>query len=155
MRKALWPIVAVAAIAVGIYYWSRSGGQSEKAVFSPSPSPTQEATGGGSLATSEAKALIGTWRSTEDSKFTREFRVDGSVIDKYEGDEKATSTGIWYHIIYPERESFEFSGPIGATFIKLAFDGEPFYFEVSDRTENSLTLIYLTRGNLLHFTRVK
>lgn len=105
----------------------------------------------------EAGRAVGKWQSSDDSKFTREFREDGTVTDTYEGDASATVTGTWSQVIDVAAEPFQFPAVGGATFLKLVLDGETFYFSVSaDTTADKLVLVNLSgRGNILSFTRVK
>jgi hypothetical protein len=99
-------------------------------------------------------AILGTWRSADDPKFTREFTEDGKVIDRYEGDASADVEGRWYVTSTAE---IPFSIPVveGATDIKLQFPDGNYFFRVADVSRTSLTLIYLERGNSLRFERAR
>ncbi|OGG49676.1 hypothetical protein A2763_03275 [Candidatus Kaiserbacteria bacterium RIFCSPHIGHO2_01_FULL_54_36] len=108
--------------------------------------------------TPEASRAVGTWQSTEDPKFTREFRIDGTVTDMYEGDAAATANGTWSQVIDISAEQFEFPAVDNATFLKLVFsDGEPMYFAIAaDTTDDRLVLVNLSgRGNVLTFARMQ
>lgn len=104
--------------------------------------------------------MIGVWQSSDDSKFTREFKADGTVVDRYEGDDLATAMGTWM-IVDPTKEPSDALGApsenlTGMTVVKLTFsDGQILYFGVDSVTESSLKLIYIGRGNTLSFTKVQ
>ncbi|OGG56007.1 hypothetical protein A2680_00530 [Candidatus Kaiserbacteria bacterium RIFCSPHIGHO2_01_FULL_55_37] len=104
----------------------------------------------------EAGRAVGKWKSTDDAKFTREFRADGTVTDTYEGDASATANGTWSQVVDVTAEPFQFPAVGGATFLKLVLDGQTYYFSVSaDTTADKLVLVHLSgRGNILSFTRV-
>lgn len=113
------------------------------------------------IAASEAydPLMAGTWKSTDDEKFTREFTADGAVTDRYEGDASATMAGT-YVAVNPLED-----GPAGvpaesltgSTIIKISWaDGETMYFGVSSLTADSLVLVNLSgRGNILSFAKVQ
>ncbi|OGG53040.1 hypothetical protein A3H16_02385 [Candidatus Kaiserbacteria bacterium RIFCSPLOWO2_12_FULL_53_8] len=104
--------------------------------------------------------MVGTWRSNEDAKFTREFRADGTVVDAYEGDASASALGTWI-IVDPTKEPQDMLGVpadslMGLTVLKLTFsNGDIMYFGVNSLTETSLALTYIGRGNTLNFTRMQ
>ncbi|PIP87289.1 hypothetical protein COW81_01050 [Candidatus Campbellbacteria bacterium CG22_combo_CG10-13_8_21_14_all_36_13] len=98
--------------------------------------------------------VIGFWRSTDDSKFTREFLDDGSVVDKYEGDEDATFIGTWVYVEDLKAEPIELP-EIDTPVIKAVFNEETFYFGVfmSEEDTNSLSLSYINGNGILNFVR--
>jgi len=100
-----------------------------------------------------ADKVVGFWRSIEDSKFTREFLTDGTIIDKYNGDDSATSIGVWSYVEdlkalpteLPETDS-----PV----IKAVFNEETFYFGVVfENSGENLSLSYLNGNGILNFVR--
>ncbi len=100
--------------------------------------------------------LVGTWRSREDSKFTREFYADGSFVDRYEGNAAATQPGEWRRASKAEVEaSLAGSLEAGMDYLILTIDGEIYNFGLVDLTPTALELVYLDRGNTLSFTKVK
>lgn len=105
----------------------------------------------------EAGRAVGKWQSSDDAKFTREFREDGTVTDMYEGDASATANGTWSQVVDVSAEAFEFPAVGGATLLKLVFGSETYYFAISaDTTADKLVLIHLSgRGNILSFTRMQ
>ncbi len=89
-----------------------------------------------------AEHLVGEWRSAEDASFTRVFAADKTFHDTYAGD-PAGAPGTW-----------EVSaGKVDQ--IRLSSEGDVMTFDVVSLTENDLSMIYLNRGNLLRFERVK
>ena len=111
-------------------------------------------------------ALVGLWQSIDDKKFSREFKADlraeasaqagGTVEDRYLGNDTATQIGTWV-VVDPTQENTGVSPTdlAGMTVLKLAFpDGQVMYYGVSAVSSDSLTLIYLVRGNTLSFTKV-
>lgn len=89
-----------------------------------------------------AENLVGEWRSSEDSSFTRVFSADKTFHDTYAGD-PVGAPGTW-----------EVSAG-KADQIQLSSEGDTMTFDVVSLTENDLSMIYLGRGNLLRFTRSK
>ena len=104
--------------------------------------------------------MVGTWSSTDDAKFTREFKADGTIVDRYEGDDSATVTGTWM-VVDPSKEPVELLGTPaenlgGMTIIKTTWpNGLIMYFGLSSLTEIDLKLIYVGRGNTLSFKKVQ
>ena len=104
--------------------------------------------------------MIGTWQSTEDSKFTRQFNADGTVVDAYQNDASATMFGTWM-VVDPAKEpqdtlNVPADSLAGMTVLKITFsNGDIMYFDVNKLTETSLTLTYLGRGNVLTFIKMK
>lgn len=102
--------------------------------------------------------MYGTWESTEDAKFTREFRSDGTVIDRYEGDASATATGTW-SVVDPAAEAQFIDAPLGSlegmSVVRIAFPEGNYYFSINKITETELAMTYLGRGNILVFTKVR
>jgi len=102
-------------------------------------------------------AIIGTWQSVDDPKFTREFLPDGSAAERYEGDTSATTPGRWLVFLgsAPPR------GLAGRTlqpkviYLELDQNGDQLLFGLAGLSRSDLKMVYLERGNLLSFTRLK
>jgi hypothetical protein len=97
------------------------------------------------------------WKSNSDPKFTREFMVDGTVYDRYEGDDSATTKSTWSTFTAKDPDP-------GATMYLdesayyLAIRDEqsdPFIFAIISNTESSLSLLYMNRGGIQEYTKVK
>lgn len=99
-------------------------------------------------------ALIGTWQSTEDKKFIREFFADGSIKDGYEGNSNAESVGTWHLFMSPTDEQTPFQIMPETVYAKMVFAEEVLYFVVVSATTNALVLSYADRGGELRFTRL-
>lgn len=87
------------------------------------------------------KRLIGTWKNTEDSKYTVVFMPGGRLSEQYES--RTASEGTWE--ISPGKDLFQ---------LKKTIDGEIFLYEIVTVTDSNLTLIYLPRGNTLTFKKM-
>ena len=100
--------------------------------------------------------LQGTWISTQDAKFAREFKEDGTVIDTYEGS-SPDAEGRWT-LFTREMQPEGYEGELENAPIYLAIgipNSEPLYFKITKIDENALELVYLNRGGALIFTKVK
>lgn len=160
-NKVVIGIVVVLAVAGGAYYLGMQRSAAPTSQNMPVPGTENQGNemvvvNGSAKMSAEAGRVVGKWKSTEDAKFTREFREDGTVTDMYEGDASATSNGTWNQVVDVAAEPFEFPAVGGATFLKLVFGSETYYFSVSaDTTADKLVLVHLSgRGNVLSFTRV-
>ncbi len=101
--------------------------------------------------------LAGTWRSTEDSKFTREFRADGTVTDLYNNASPGVSTWNVFSATNLPEKAVSFPLEPGATYLQMVDvkTGNVLDFKVVALTANELQLIYMERGNTLDFMRVR
>lgn len=102
---------------------------------------------------SVAEELEGTWQSTQDQKFVREFR-DDTVTDFYDNEVSGTP-GTWA-LFTADNPLPTYDGPLedGSTYLALVFNEETLFFEVTEITSTHLDLIYLDRGGILTFMRV-
>src|SRR3989344_2307119 len=106
-NKVVVGIVGVLAVAGGAYYLGTMRSQSAGPESQSVPVSGAENSGNEMVVANdpsakmspEAGRAVGKWRSTDDAKFTREFRADGTVTDLYEGDASATSNGTWSQVI--------------------------------------------------------
>ena len=98
----------------------------------------------------------GKWRSNTDTKFTREFKSDGTVTDRYEGN---ASEGKW-QVIDPATEiipNVPAENLLGMTVIKLEWNGgEKAYFTINSLSETSLTTTELNdQGSTTTYTKIQ
>jgi hypothetical protein len=106
--------------------------------------------------TTDRAILIGKWVSTQDTKFTREFKGDGTVIDTYEGS-TPNSQGHW--TLFTKDMPVEgFTGDLEEKSIYLSIaapQSEALFFKISKIDSANLELVYFNRGGTLSFTKVK
>ena len=99
--------------------------------------------------------VVGVWQSTDDAKFTREFRSDGTFADRYQNDASATAEGQWVVFVGPGNEPASVPLKKGITYVKLTYPEERAFFSLTKLTSDSLELVYLDRGGTLSFTKVR
>jgi len=101
--------------------------------------------------------LAGTWQSTDDTKFTRELDADGRSADRYEGDESGTAVGSWTLFLgsaAPRALAGRKFEPNGV-YLLLDQNGDQLLFALVTLSPQELRMIYLERGNVLSFVRLK
>ncbi len=100
--------------------------------------------------------ILGIWRSTQDSKFTREFKNDGKVIDAYEGS-SLNSDGRW--VIFTKQmpiDALPEALEDGAVYLSIAApESEAQYFKIASINSHELQLVYLDRGGIISFTKIQ
>ncbi|HTW36024.1 MAG TPA: hypothetical protein VMD53_15505 [Rhizomicrobium sp.] len=101
--------------------------------------------------------LAGTWQSTDDTKFTRELDADGKAVDRYEGDASATTPGRWMLFLGSKP-------PVGTAgrafqpdvvYLRLEQNGDVLLFALAGLSRSDMKMVYLERGNLMSFVRLK
>ena len=102
------------------------------------------------------ESIVGKWQSTEDAKFTREFKDGGVAVDTYEG--KDVTNGTWK--VFTKENPLQVSFPIeaGTVYIQMTMQGtqgDTLNFKLSKLTPEKLELIYMDRGGVLTFKSVK
>lgn len=141
-------VVVLALASVGWWYW---------AMMMPVQVTQEELSpeAAGEVSTVQSSLdLSGTWRSKEDARFVRVFNVDGTITDRYEGDERATVTGTWNVVEDPATERPELVVNEDMQVIRVQFAEEVLYFAIVNLTETDLSMIYLSGNGSLEFTRV-
>jgi hypothetical protein len=147
-RALILAIIVIVLAAIAYFFLMQKTAVSQDAAVTAAPT-----------ASSTDQRLAGTWKSTDDAKYTREFSADGSVVDRYEGDDSATETGTYVQI----DPSTDAGLPVpaaalaGQSVIRIDFPKEgAMYFSINTLTDTSLAMTYLSgRGNVLSFTRVQ
>ncbi|MCF7865298.1 MAG: hypothetical protein K9M11_02225 [Candidatus Pacebacteria bacterium] len=119
------------------------------------------ATNGGSFVKPDvsllvSESLVGKWQSIQDTKFVREFTKTGGVSDYYDG--KLVTSGNWN--VFTSEKPLKVSFPLekDAIYVQLtdSTDKESVLdFKVTKITPESLELIYMERGGVNSFTRIK
>lgn len=103
------------------------------------------------------RALVGTWQNIGDTRFTREFAADGTIVDRYADDPRSAAKGSWilFNGNAPPAEAKSYPMTPDATYLEIRQNGDLLLFGLSGLTTQSLQMIYLERGNQLSFTRLK
>lgn len=151
-----WIVAAIVVVAAGVFYFWPQLSQA------PAEQSGQQATttASGAQQGVDRAQMTGTWRSTTDSKFTREFRADGVIYDRYEGDAIAGTGGSWSVVLDASRETgltVPAANLIGKTVIKAEWeDGSLItYFTVDALSGTSMTTTDLTgNGKVTIYTKV-
>ncbi|MEK7080062.1 MAG: hypothetical protein AAB901_02120 [Patescibacteria group bacterium] len=155
--KILVGIAVVCALGLASYLWysgqPKKDAVIENATSTPSTAKPQK---GASVNPAALKAdVTGTWQSTDDPKFTREFRANGTVVDRYEGNKDATTEGSWKVVTDSRTLPASIPNAKDLTIIQVGFPEEVLLFTVVGVSSTELELSYVGRGNTLHFTRIK
>jgi membrane-bound inhibitor of C-type lysozyme len=103
-----------------------------------------------------SESIVGKWQSTEDNKFVREFKADGTAVDTY--DSKDPHEGTW--TVFTKDKPLDVKFPIeeSATYLQLSIKDnstDVLHFKISALTPESLELIFMDRGGSLKFTRIQ
>jgi hypothetical protein len=144
MKAVLGWVVAVivALVAAVILWWPKISGEAMPQQQETLQTATSTAAG------SSDPVLAGTWKSNTDAKFTREFRTDGVVIDRYEGEASAGINGSW-EVVDPSKEAVlaaRASALAGMTVIKMVWENgvEVTYMAINKLDGKSMTTTDLT-----------
>lgn len=107
----------------------------------------------GTAATESSAAFLGEWQSTEDAQFVRSFSEE--VYEDRYGD-AVVGTGQW-RTFRGEDAPTDFSYPRedGVVYLTLGDGQETLSFSVAEHTRDTLVLIYLDRGGVLEFSRMR
>jgi hypothetical protein len=104
------------------------------------------------------RALVGTWESSEDTRFSREFRADNTVTDSYEGDPDNSQSGNWL-LFAGGTPPPEFAGRkslvASAYYLEIRENGDTLLFGLTHVDRAALQMVNLDRGNTLTFTRLR
>ncbi|MEK7133465.1 MAG: hypothetical protein AAB804_00150 [Patescibacteria group bacterium] len=161
-RKILIGILLTVAVGVCFYFISYN-------VAATPRDATREGEGAGTVsaavrpvrdgaispeASAVSRAMVGVWRSGDEQKFTREFRDDGTVVDRYEGDKTATKSGIWGAFTADMAPEGTTGLVEGVVYIQMTFAGESMYFAVT-KAADTLELVYLNSASGPNFTRMQ
>lgn len=145
-RNALLALLA-AALIVGAGYYFFTGKADAPTTTDPSSDEMRNRERVGD-------PLVGVWQSKEDARFSRTFYADGSFTDRYEGEPSATQPGEWKRTAGTNAD-LSSSLEAGLDGLELVIDGDVYRFGIIDVTVDSLELVYLDRGGVLTFTRVR
>ncbi|KKW46653.1 hypothetical protein A3C21_01570 [Candidatus Kaiserbacteria bacterium RIFCSPHIGHO2_02_FULL_59_21] len=103
-----------------------------------------------------SESIVGKWQSVDDEKFTREFKADGTAVDRY--DNESASSGTWK--VFTKEDPAEVLFPIAddAVYIQMTMQGtqaDKLNFKLAKLTPEELELVYMDRGGVLRFRRVQ
>lgn len=101
------------------------------------------------LALTVASGLVGTWHGTGETKFSREFKADGTYIDTYPGG--ATARGLWFAFTPKNAPQVSFPLEDNHVYLQLAAGGDVAYLTISTMTLSDLHLVYMDRPGILTF----
>ncbi len=87
------------------------------------------------------EAIVGRWQARDDEASVVVYAADGSAQDVY--DDETIGTGTW-----------EIVDNDGTIELRVIIDGLDLDYEVASVLDDYLWLIYLARGNSLHYNRV-
>ncbi len=144
--------VAVVGTAAYFYYYgpTRSGGSNIEA----DPSFTHVGGDRQDVLLIVSESIQGEWTSSDDPRFTREFRAGGVVVDSYNGE--IASQGTWQAFTSVRPLDVAFPVEENTVYLKLVMSGtqdEALHFKIVKLTPETLDLIYMDRGGALTFTR--
>jgi hypothetical protein len=150
-QKLAIAVVVVIAIVAGGYLWYTN----QPSVVPPQVSDTTEepAVTGTPSATVIANSIEGTWRSSDDARFTRSFGAGGKVTDRYAGNDDATVTG--HFELDGDHVPAQVRAAAGASpVLSVEFPEEALFFIVTKLTADELELVYLGGNGTLRFERI-
>ncbi len=146
-------VVVLALLVVGWWYWSMmipTALAPEETGMNP-----EESVNGVAVSDEATSALlVGSWKSTQDTKFVRVFAADGTVTDTYEGSPDATVSGEWSLVADAATEQPTLPVVKDGKVLKIQFPEEALYFAVTDLSDTNLSMIYLSGTGSLEFTRM-
>lgn len=149
-QKLAIAIVVVLALCAAAYLWFMN----QPSAMPPQLSDTQTpATEERPSATTIANSIDGTWQSVDDTRFTRSFSANGTVTDRYEGNDDATISG--HYELDGDHVPAQVRAAAGASpVLSVEFPEEALFFIVTKLTADELELVYLGGNGTLRFTRI-
>jgi hypothetical protein len=105
-----------------------------------------------------AHAMLGVWQSTDDTRLSREFRADGTAIDRYDGDPDGAQSGVWL-LFVGSAPPPEFVGHLTfaakAVYLEIRENGDTALFGITAVDRSALQMVSIDRGNTLTFNRLR
>jgi hypothetical protein len=103
------------------------------------------------------RMLAGTWQNSADPRFTRQLNPDGSSVDRYEGDDSATSVGRWKLLdgksLPPGLAASKL--PVEGFYLTLSERGDSYLYALTALDPQSLEMIDIYRKQKQSFARLK
>ncbi len=152
--KIGWAVAVVVAVAATAFYFWPQLSQAPVVQQTINTAPVNSAQ------TIDRSMMTGTWQSNTDAKFTREFRADGVIYDRYQGDATAGVGGSWGVVLDVSKEAgitIPAASLLGKTVIKAIWEdgAEITYFSVDALSAASMTITDLSgRGGVTVFTKI-
>lgn len=101
------------------------------------------------IAIAASENIIGNWQSTDDDRSAREFRADGTIVDRYDGEE--VGTDVWLAFTSTANIQTPFDQESNTVYLRLGNE-EYLFFKISKLTPEELELIYMDRGGVLRYS---
>jgi len=154
--KTLFILILIGLAGVGGYYIGNDHGY-ERAVIDQKAEnePLVDSLVDYSLNAAEA-ALVGNWRNTEDPRFTREFRGDGSAVDLYDNGDETDRTQLSWNVFNADEPDTTYKGSYkdSATYLHMSNGAEDLFFELNKITSEELEMVFLDGNGVLTFKKV-
>lgn len=101
--------------------------------------------------------LVGTWQSSDDTRFTRELDADGQATDRHEGDDAGVVNGHWMLFLgsAPPADMRGRKLVPGAVYLRLQQNDDVLVYGLVSLSSADLKMVYLEGGNVLSFMRLK
>jgi hypothetical protein len=103
------------------------------------------------------RMMTGTWQNMADTRFTRQLNADGTSVDRYEGDDSATSTGSWTLLagsaLPPDLAARKL--PAQGVYMRLSEHGDSYLFALTALDPQAMEMINIDRQQKLSFARLK
>jgi hypothetical protein len=103
-------------------------------------------------------ALVGVWQSIDDTRFSREFRADGTAIDRYEGDPDNSQSGAWLLFAGsapPPQLAGHRAFAAKGVYLEIRENGDTMIFGITALDRSALQMVNIDRGNTLTFNRLQ
>lgn len=155
MSKKTLGVIGILIIAVLIIFALVQ--KAEAPAVSQGNTGTVQANPGGSAITTTSRALIGRWRSTDDTRYSLEIDSNSNAIERYQNDPSATATSSWALFTSASPDpTFSGTEAPGVVYLTLTGGGAGTrHFAVVELTGSTFDMLYLDRGGTLSFTRVQ
>lgn len=143
-HKLVACVIAVVLITIGIYIFIRP-----RSSDLPESNPTELFSDFNTI----NQNIIGEWQSIDDPKFVRVFSKDGYCSDVYDGNIESKDSCKFYK--GKDAKNIVSNPEDDVVYLRIGDSSNGLSFEVINLTPTELSLIYLERGNILSFKKVK
>lgn len=153
--KTFGILILIGLAAWGGYYLGNDHGY-EKAVFDQkAENENQDLTATEYSLSAAESVIVGVWRSTQDPRFTREFKADKSAIDLYDNGDSVDKTALSWNVFNDDKPDPSFKGEILPLTIYLHMSNgkDDLFFELDKITPEALEMDDLDSGEVLTFKK--